>query len=119
MDLLGRRFGAAAPNRRWVADIAYVMTLSGGVYTAFIMDLYSRRIVGWQVADNLLPISLSMRLKWRSGNAVTMILAAWCIILIGVSSIPRFVIRNGLGKRRRFARSAVREILMIMLLRNR
>ena len=52
-DLLGRCFTAPAPNRRWVADITYVMTFSGWVYTAFIMDLYSRRIVGWQVADNL------------------------------------------------------------------
>jgi len=52
-DLLERCFAAPAPNRRWVADITYVMTFSGWVYTAFIMDLYSRRIVGWQVADNL------------------------------------------------------------------
>jgi len=52
-DLLERCFAAAAPNRRWVADITYVMTLSGWVYTSFIMDLYSRRIVGWQVAGNL------------------------------------------------------------------
>jgi putative transposase len=52
-DLLERCFAASAPNRRWVADITYVMTLSGWVYTSFIMDLYSRRIVGWQVADNL------------------------------------------------------------------
>jgi transposase InsO family protein len=43
----------SAPNRRWVADITYVMTLSGWVCTSFIMDLHSRRIVGWQVADNL------------------------------------------------------------------
>jgi putative transposase len=52
-DKLERCFTAPAPNRRWVADITYVMTLSGWVYTSFIMDLYSRRIVGWQVADNL------------------------------------------------------------------
>lgn len=52
-DLLGRCFSAGAPNRRWVADITYVPTESGWVYTAFIMDLFSRRIVGWQVADNL------------------------------------------------------------------
>ena len=52
-DLLERCFGASAPNRRWVADITYVMTFSGWVYTSFIMDLHSRRIVGWQVADNL------------------------------------------------------------------
>jgi putative transposase len=52
-DLLDRCFSAGAPNRRWVADIPYVPTQSGWVYTAFIMDLFSRCIVGWQVADNL------------------------------------------------------------------
>jgi putative transposase len=52
-ELLERCFAAAVPNRRRVADITYVMTLSGWVYTSFVMDLCSRRIVGWQVADNL------------------------------------------------------------------
>jgi putative transposase len=52
-DLLARCFGAPAPNRRWVADITYVMTFSGWLYTAFVMDLFARRIVGWQVADHL------------------------------------------------------------------
>jgi putative transposase len=52
-DLLQRCFGAPAPDRRWVADITYVLTFSGWVYTAFVMDLYSRRILGWQVADHL------------------------------------------------------------------
>jgi putative transposase len=52
-DLLERCFDAYAPNRRWVADITYVLTLAGWVYTAFVMDLFARRILGWQVADNL------------------------------------------------------------------
>lgn len=52
-DLLERDFGAAAPNRRWVADLTYVPTAAGWVYTAFVMDLYSRMIVGWEVADHL------------------------------------------------------------------
>jgi putative transposase len=52
-DLLDRCFDAAAPNRRWVADITYVRTFSGWVYTAFVMDLFARRIIGWQVADHL------------------------------------------------------------------
>ena len=52
-DLLDRCFDAAAPNRRWVADITYVPTFSGWVYTAFVMDLFARRILGWQVADHL------------------------------------------------------------------
>jgi putative transposase len=52
-DLLDRCFHAVAPNRRWVAGITYVQTISGWVYTAFVMDLFSRRILGWQVADHL------------------------------------------------------------------
>ena len=52
-DLLERDFNAAAPNNRWVADITYVPTASGWCYTAFVMDLYSRGIVGWAVADHL------------------------------------------------------------------
>jgi putative transposase len=52
-DLLARDFTAPAPNRRWVAGITYVDTFSGFVYTAFVTDLFSRNIVGWQVADHL------------------------------------------------------------------
>jgi putative transposase len=52
-DLLERCFDASAPNRRWVADITYVLTIAGWAYTAFVMDLFARRILGWQVADHL------------------------------------------------------------------
>ncbi len=52
-DLVDRRFAAAAPNRLWVADITYVRTFSGWVYAAFVLDVFSRRIVGWQVSNNL------------------------------------------------------------------
>ena len=52
-DLLRRDFTAPAPNRRWVADITYVDTASGFVYTSFVTDLFARKIVGWQVADHL------------------------------------------------------------------
>lgn len=52
-DLLARDFTAPAPNRRWVADITYTDTARGFVYTAFVTDLFSRNIVGWQVADHL------------------------------------------------------------------
>jgi putative transposase len=72
-DLLDRHFFAAAPNRRWVADITYVDTAAGWVYTAFVMDLFSRRILGWQVGDNpvitCVLIWRSMRWRWRSGLA--------------------------------------------------
>jgi putative transposase len=52
-DLLARDFTAPAPNRRWVADITYTDTGSGFAYTALVTDLFSRKIVGWQVADHL------------------------------------------------------------------
>ena len=51
--LLERDFMAPAPNRRWVADITYVPTACGFVYTAFVTGLFSRKIAGWQVADHL------------------------------------------------------------------
>ena len=46
-DLVNRAFAAVGPNRLWVADITYVRTTSGFCYTAFVTDVYSRRIVGW------------------------------------------------------------------------
>lgn len=45
-DLVNRDFTAAAPHRLWVADITYVRTMSGFAYTAFITDVYTRKIVG-------------------------------------------------------------------------
>jgi putative transposase len=49
-DLVKRKFSAAAPNRLWVADFTYCATWSGTVYTAFVIDVFSRRIVGWRTA---------------------------------------------------------------------
>lgn len=46
-DLVERRFRADRPNRLWVADITYVRTSAGFCYTAFVTDVFSRRIVGW------------------------------------------------------------------------
>jgi putative transposase len=52
-DLVDRQFRAEAPNRLWVADLTYVRTWSGFVYVAFITDVFSRRIVGWQASTSL------------------------------------------------------------------
>jgi transposase InsO family protein len=51
-DLLKRDFVAAAPNRVWAADFTYVATHTGTVYVAFVVDTFSRRIVGWSAATN-------------------------------------------------------------------
>ena len=52
-DLLERDFSAPAPNRRWVADFTYVRCWEGLVFFAFILDVYSRMIVGWQFAGHM------------------------------------------------------------------
>ena len=52
-DLVDRNFTASAPNRLWVTDLTYVPTRSGMAYVCFIVDAFSRRIVGWRVASNM------------------------------------------------------------------
>jgi putative transposase len=52
-DLVDRQFRASAPNRLWVADLTYVKTHAGWVYVAFIVDVFSRYVVGWQASRSL------------------------------------------------------------------
>jgi putative transposase len=52
-DLVNRSFSAPAPNRLWVADLTYVSTWAGFCYTAFVIDVFSRAIVGWRVSSSL------------------------------------------------------------------
>ena len=52
-DLVDRQFKAPAPNRLWVADLTYVKTHAGWVYAAFIIDVFSRMVVGWQISNSL------------------------------------------------------------------
>jgi putative transposase len=52
-DLVARQFRAPAPDRLWVADLTYVKTHSGWVYAAFVVDVFSRFVVGWQASRSL------------------------------------------------------------------
>jgi len=52
-DLVERAFTADAPDRLWVADITYCRTYAGWVYAAFVTDVFSRRVVGWQLSTSL------------------------------------------------------------------
>ncbi len=72
-DLLERDFTAPAPNRRWVADITYVETAGGFVYSSLILDLFSRKIVGWQVSDTLraeLALDALEMAIWSRGDRI-------------------------------------------------
>ena len=52
-DLVKRQFLATAPNQLWVADLTYMRTHAGWTYVAFVLDVFSRMIVGWQVSTSL------------------------------------------------------------------
>jgi putative transposase len=71
-DLVERRFVAERPNRLWVADLTYVKTHTGWVYVAFVIDVFSRFIVGWQASislrTDLALDALEMALYSRSGD---------------------------------------------------
>jgi putative transposase len=70
-NLLEREFEATGPNQRWVADFTYIWTAEGWLYFAAVLDLYSRRVVGWSAASSmtaeLVTDALLMAL-WRRGK---------------------------------------------------
>ena len=75
-DLVKRNFAAAAPDRIWTADITYVHTQEGFVYLAFILDVYSRRVVGWSMANHLraeLVVDALEMALWRRKPGVGLI----------------------------------------------
>jgi putative transposase len=72
-DLVERRFSADRPDQLWVADLTYVRTWVGFVYAAFIIDVFSRLIVGWQLATHLraeLALDALEMALWRRGVSV-------------------------------------------------
>ncbi|MCJ7673593.1 MAG: IS3 family transposase [Sedimentisphaerales bacterium] len=52
-NVLDREFTAEAPNRKWVADITYIRTLVGWLYVAVVIDLFSRKVVGWSLSKHI------------------------------------------------------------------
>jgi putative transposase len=70
-NVLERRFTAPAPNRRWIADFTYIWTAEGWLYVAAVIDLFSRRVVGWSMSATmtaeLVTDALVMAI-WRRGK---------------------------------------------------
>jgi len=68
-NVLDRPFDVAKPNRAWVSDITYIRTAQGWLYLAVVLDLYSRKVVGWAMASTmpagLVMSALTMALQQR------------------------------------------------------
>jgi putative transposase len=70
-NLLQRQFEAEAPNRRWLADFTYIWTAEGWLYLAVVLDLFSRRVVGWSMKEEMtsqLVIDALLMAIWRRGS---------------------------------------------------
>jgi transposase InsO family protein len=52
-NLLNREFNVTRPNEKWVSDITYLWTLEGWLYVAAVLDLFSRRVIGWSISDSM------------------------------------------------------------------
>ncbi len=75
-NVLDRQFQADAPNQKWVADFTYIWTAEGWLYAAAVLDLYSRRIVGWSMQDSMttqLVADALMMAVWRRGKPVALL----------------------------------------------
>ena len=70
-NVLDREFSAERPNRKWIADFTYVWTAEGWLYVAAVIDLFSRRVVGWsmkaEMNAQLVADALIMAI-WRRGK---------------------------------------------------
>ncbi len=72
-DLVDRQFSATAPNQLWVTDLTYVPTWAGVAYVCFIVDVFSRMIVGWRVASNMrttMVLDALEMARWSRGNTL-------------------------------------------------
>ncbi len=103
-DLVKRDFSATRPNQLWVADITYVATWAGFVYVAFVIDVFSRSIVGWRVSSSLrsdLALdALEQALHVRRGANGS------CITAIAACSTSPFATPSDSQRRASSARSA-------------
>jgi len=70
-NVLDRQFSAEAPNQKWVADFTYILTAEGWLYVAAVIDLFSRRVVGWSMSATMtaqLVTDALMMAIWRRGK---------------------------------------------------
>ena len=84
-NILDRQFEAERPNQKWIADFTYIWTAEGWLYVSAVIDLFSRRVVGWSMSASMtaqLVADALMMAVWRRGKP-----RACCITPIRAASI--------------------------------
>ena len=92
-DLVNRNFTASRPDVLWVTDFTYCSTWSGIVYVAFVIDVFSRRLVGWKAARTMttpLVLDALNMAAWTRRHTTS---TDWCVIPTGQSIHLEFVHR--------------------------
>ena len=75
-NVLDRQFSATAPNQKWVADFTYVWTREGWLFVAVVIDLFSRRVVGWSMQSEMtaqLVADALVMAVWRRGRTTALV----------------------------------------------
>jgi putative transposase len=75
-NVLDRQFAAAGPNQKWVADFTYIWSAEGWLYVAAVLDLFSRKVVGWSMSASMtaqLVIDALMMAIWRRGKPMALL----------------------------------------------
>jgi putative transposase len=100
LDRVNRQFRAEQPNQLWISDFTYVSTWQGWVYVAFVVDVFSRRIVGWRQSSSMhtefVLDALEQALYDRKPGQTH---KAWCIIRIG-GAVPVYPLQRASGRDR-------------------
>jgi hypothetical protein len=84
--VLDRSLEAPAPNRKWIADFTYVWTAEGWLYVAAVVDLFSRRVVGWSMNTAMTAQLVTDAQVMQSGDGAS--LMRCCITPIATASTP-------------------------------
>jgi putative transposase len=89
-NVLDRSLEAPAPNRKWIADFTYVWTAEGWLYVATVIDLFSRRVVGWSMSTGmtaqLITDALAMAI-WRRGQSSNFFWASAALEPVNVQAL--------------------------------
>ena len=113
LNVLDRAFKAPAPNRKWIADFTYIWTAEGWLYVAAVVDLFSRRVVGWSMSATMTAQFVTDALVmaiWRRGKPDALLhhsdrgsqggfkrssqrCVCWLIVEVRQGPLPAFSIR--------------------------
>jgi len=91
MNLLNREFKSCGPNEKWVADVTYIPTREGWLFLAAVLDLFSRKIVGWSMGERLTSELAQSALSHKQFKHACLRQGYWCILTEGRNTMQEII----------------------------